>query len=84
MYVLDPKLQDEQKIPKWNCQARQSRFFGFLDKHPLLVATFSHLTTGFVSRQRHVVFDDHFHTVYGNDEVNLITDAIRNLLWEND
>jgi hypothetical protein len=31
-----------------------------------------------------VVFDDHFHTVYGDGEGNLITDAICNLLWEND
>jgi hypothetical protein len=29
-------------------------------------------------------FDDHFHTVYGDGEGKLITDAICNLLWEND
>jgi hypothetical protein len=49
----------------------------------LLVATVCHLTTGFVSPQFHVVFDDHFHTVYGDGEGNLITDAICDLLWEN-
>jgi hypothetical protein len=31
-----------------------------------------------------VVFDDHFHTVYGDGEGNLITDPICDLLWEND
>ncbi len=29
-------------------------------------------------------FNDHFHTVYGDGEGNLITDAICDLLWEND
>jgi hypothetical protein len=41
-------------------------------------------TTGFVSPQFHLVFDDHFHTVYGDGEGKLITDAICNLLWKND
>ncbi len=33
VYVLDPKLQDGKKIPKWNCRARQGQFLGFSDKH---------------------------------------------------
>jgi transposase InsO family protein len=84
VYVLVHKLQDGKKFPKWNCRAQQGQFLGFSDKHSLLVATVCHLTTGFVSPQFHVVFDDHFHTVYGDGEGNLITDAICNLLWEND
>jgi hypothetical protein len=79
VYVLAPKLQDGKKIPKCNPRARQGQFFGFSDKHSLLVATVCHLTTSFVSPQFHVVFDDHFHTVYGDGEGNLITDAICNL-----
>jgi hypothetical protein len=84
VYVLDPKLQDGKKIPKWNCQAQQGQFLGFSDKHSSLVATVCHLTTGFDSPQFHVVFDDHFCTVYGDGEGNLITDAISDLSWEND
>jgi hypothetical protein len=84
VYVLDPKLQDGKKIPKWNCWAQQGQFLGFSDEHSLLVATVCHLTTDFVSPQFHVVFDDHFHAVYGDGEGNLITDTICNLLWEND
>jgi hypothetical protein len=79
VYVLDPKLQNGKKIPKWNHWTRQGQFLGFSDKHSLLVATVCHLTTGFVSPQFHVFFDDHFHTVYGDGEGNLITDAICNL-----
>jgi hypothetical protein len=48
------------------------------------VATVRHLTTNFVSPQFHVIFDDHFHTVYGDGEGTLITDAICDLLREND
>jgi hypothetical protein len=84
VYVLDPKLQDGNKIPKWNCWARQGQLLGFSDEHSLLVATVCHLTTVFVSPQFHVVFDDHYHTVYGDGEGKLITDAICDLLWEND
>jgi hypothetical protein len=84
VYVLDPKLQDGKKIPKWNCWAQQGQFLGFSDERSLLVAAVCHLTTGFVSPQFHVVFDDHFHTVYGDGERKLITDAICKLLWEND
>jgi hypothetical protein len=83
VYVFDPKLQDGKKILKWSCWARQGQFLGFSDEHSLLVATVHHLTTGFVSPQFHVVFDDPFNTVYGDGEGNLITDAICNLLWEN-
>ncbi len=80
MYVFDPKLQDGHKIPKWNCRARQGQFLGFSDEHSSLVATVCHLTTSFVSPQFHVLFDDHFHTVHGDGDGNLITDAVWDLL----
>jgi hypothetical protein len=78
VYVLDPRLQDRKKITKLYCQARQCQFLGFSE------ATIHHLTTGFVSPQFYVVFDDHFHTVFGDGEGNLITDAICDLSWKND
>ncbi len=84
VYVLDPKLQDGKKITKLNCLARQGQLLGFSDEHSSLAATVCHLTTGFVSPQFHMVFDVQFHTVYGDGEGNLITDAICDLLWEND
>jgi hypothetical protein len=84
VYVLTSKLQDGKKISKWNHWAQQGQFLEFSDEHSMLVATVHHLTKGFVSLQFHVVFDDHFHTIYGDGEGNLITDAICNLLWEND
>jgi len=84
VYVLDPKLQDGQKIPKWNRRARQGQFLGFSDEHSSLVANVRHLISGYVSPQFHVVFDDRFHTVHGDGKADTITDTICDLLWEND
>ena len=59
------------------------QFLGYSDEHSLLVATVCHLTTGHVSPQYHVVFDDLFHTVFGdvNDALNK---AICDILWQTD
>ena len=38
VYVLDPKLQNDQKIPRWNCRACLGQFLGFSDEHCLIVA----------------------------------------------
>ncbi len=82
VYVLDPRLQDGKKIPKWNRRARQGQFLGFSEQHSSLVATVRHLTTGHVSPQFHVVFDDHFYTVYGDGTNDAYTNAICTQLWD--
>eukprot|EP00804_Cyclotella_cryptica_P030035 CCRYP_016932-RA/>CCRYP_016932-RA protein AED:0.41 eAED:0.41 QI:0/-1/0/1/-1/0/1/0/126 len=38
VFVLDPKLQDGKKIPKWNCRLRLGQFLAFSDEHSSLVA----------------------------------------------
>jgi len=60
VYVLEVKLQND---PKWNRRARLGQFVGFSDEHSSLVANVRHLTTGYISPQLHVVFDDLFETV---------------------
>ena len=62
-YVLDPKLQDDKKIPKWNRRSRRGQFLGFSDRHSSLVATIRNLATGYISPQFHVIHDDRFETV---------------------
>jgi hypothetical protein len=71
VFVLDPKLKDGKKIPKWNHHSRLGQSLGFSDEHSSLVANVRNLFTGFVSPQFHVVFDDLFQTVFssGNDDV---------------
>ena len=63
VYVLEAKLQNDQKLPKWNRRARLGQFVGFSDEHSSLVANVRHMTTNYISPQFHVVFDDLFETV---------------------
>jgi transposase InsO family protein len=63
VYVLDPKLQDGGKIPKWNSRARQGIFVGFSPYHSTNVPLILNPTTQHISPQYHVIFDDDFTTV---------------------
>jgi hypothetical protein len=63
VFVLEAKLHNDQKLPKWNQRARMSQFVDFSDKHSSLVANVRHSSTNFISPQFHVVFDDLFKTV---------------------
>ena len=63
VYVLDPKLADGDKVPKWNHRARMGMFLGFSHEHSSLVPLVLNLRTGHISPQYHVIFDDNFETV---------------------
>jgi hypothetical protein len=65
VFVLEAKLQNDQKLPKWNRRAHMGQFIGFSDEHSSLVANVRHLSTHFISPQFHLVFDDLFETVNG-------------------
>ena len=82
VFVLDPKLQDGKKIPKWNRRSRLGQFLGFSDEHSSLVANVRNLSTGFVSPQFHVVFDDLFQTVFSSGDNDVLVDRICNKLFE--
>ncbi len=74
--VLDPKLQNDQKLPKWNRHARVGQFLGYWDKHLSLVANVRYLSTSHVSPQFHVVFDDLFETVICNGDNDAVVNSI--------
>ena len=63
VYVLDPKLQDGGKLPKWSPRARRGMFVGYSKQHSSLVPLGLNITTGKITPQFHVVFDDKFETV---------------------
>ena len=75
-YVLKPKLQNGQKLPKWNRRSRLGLFLGYSDEHSSLVANIRHLKTGYVSPQYHVVFDNLFETVFRPGANNALVDSI--------
>ena len=80
--VLDPKSQNDQKLPKWNRCARVGQFLGYSDEHSSLVATVRHLPTGHMSPQFHVVFDDLFATVVCNGDNDVVINSICDGLFE--
>ena len=73
VYVLDAKLQDGKKIPKWDSRARQGIFVGFSNEHSTLVPLVLNPKTQHISPQYHVIFDDDFATVPA-----ISTEAFRN------
>jgi hypothetical protein len=62
-FVLDPRIQDRRKIPKWNPRSVQGQFLGFSSEHSTTVGLVRNLNTGSVTPQYHVVHDEMFHTV---------------------
>ena len=79
-YVLDPKLQDNKKIPKWNPRSRQGKFLGYSKEHATNVGLVLNLQTKRISPQFHVLFDDYFTTVRSVDDA---TDPVlSDIDWE--
>jgi hypothetical protein len=70
-YVLDPKLQDGKKIPKWRPRSRGGQFLGFSQEHSSTVALVLNFKTGSFSPQFHVVFDEKFETVYAAGDTTI-------------
>ncbi|KAL7561547.1 hypothetical protein ACA910_007007 [Epithemia clementina (nom. ined.)] len=67
VYVLEPKLPDGKKLPKWQPRAWQGQFLGFLTSCATMVALVCSTRTGFISPQFHMVFDELFSTIYDNN-----------------
>ena len=67
VYVLDPRLQDGKKIPKWSPRSRRGQYLGMSPLHSTNVGNILNLNTGYISPQYHVVYDDCFTTVPNSD-----------------
>jgi hypothetical protein len=80
VYVLDPALQDGKKIPKWNPRARLGLFLGFLEWHSSQVPLILNVTTGKISPQYHVIFDDKFEIVHSLSNDNSVEQQWQNVL----
>ena len=67
-FVLKPKLQKSGvKIPNWQPRSRKGLNMGFSKMHSSLVSLIFNQSTGSISPQFHVVFDDLFSTVHTNE-----------------
>ena len=63
VYVLDPVLAADKKLPRWQPRSRRGMFLDFSSAHSSDVPLVLNLRTGHVSPQYHVVFDDGFSKV---------------------
>ena len=86
VYVLKAKLQNDQKLPKWNRRSRIGQFLGFSKEHLTLVANVHNLRTGYISPQYHLVFDDLFETPvrqgYNDPVINTICNDLFDSIWD--
>ena len=63
VYVLDKSLQDGKKIPRWKPRSNRSIYMGVSESHASTVPLVLNTSTGAITPQFHVVFDDWFATV---------------------
>ena len=67
VFVLDPRLQDGHKIPKWQPRSRRGQYLGISPNHSTTVGLILNPLTGNVSPQYHCVYDELFTTVPNAD-----------------
>ena len=82
VYVLEAKLQNDQKLPKWNRRSRLRLFLGFSEEHSTLVANVRNLWTGYILPQYHLVFDDLFKTTVRQGDNQPVIDTICNDMFD--
>ena len=70
VYVLDKKIADGNKIPRWKPRSHRCVYLGSAPSYASSVPLVLNPTTGAITPQFHVVFDDYFHTV-NSDPANL-------------
>ena len=63
--VLDPKLLDGKKLPKWDPRTRQGQYLGKSPDRASSVGLIKNLITGYVSPQFRVLYDSKFQIVMG-------------------
>jgi hypothetical protein len=63
IFVLEPSLHQNHKIPRWKPRSRVGVYLGHSSSHASSVPLVYSTTTGLVSPQFHVIFDDKFSTV---------------------
>jgi hypothetical protein len=63
VYVLDPKLQQGKKVPRWKPRSRRDVLLGLSQEHSSEVTQVLNFSTGRITTQYHVVFDNIFTTV---------------------
>ena len=82
VYVLDPKLQDGKKLPKWSPRAKRGMFVGQSLDHATSIGRILNLETGSITSQFHVVYDDFFTTVPSVDATKTQEEIENSIPWD--
>ncbi len=82
--VLEPHYRTIRNCQNGIDVLGSGNFLGYSDKHSPLVANVRHLSTGYVSPQFHIIFDDLFETVVCNGDNDAIINSICDGLFEKD
>jgi hypothetical protein len=67
-YVLEPKLQDGKKLPRWKPRSRRGVFLGLASRYASSVPLVLNPNTSHIFPQFHVIFDDLFTTVLSQSQ----------------
>ena len=62
-YVLEKRLSDGMKIPRWQPRSKRSMYMGVSVKHASSVPLLLNPESGAITAQFHIVFDDWFATI---------------------
>ena len=68
VYVLDPRLQESKKVPKWSVRSRRGIYIGVSKHHSSTVNLVLNPETGVISPQYHCVFNDIFSIVWSDGQ----------------
>lgn len=68
IYTLDETLGGGMKLPRWKPRSERGLYVGNSSKHSSGVPLVLNLTTGKITSQYHVIYDDRFQTVSATDE----------------
>ncbi len=63
IFILNPSFQQGNKVPRWKPRSQVGIYLGFSPNHAFSIPLVLSTTTGLVSPQFHVVFNDHFPTM---------------------
>jgi hypothetical protein len=64
VYVLQPRLQDGGKLPKWEPRSQRGQYMGASPLHASTVGLIQHLNTKRISPRFHCVYNNGFGTVH--------------------
>ena len=67
MYVLQPRIQDGGKLPKWDPRSRQGQYMGVSPLHSGTVGVIQNLNKNCASHQFHVVYENLLQTVHSSE-----------------